>query len=90
MVVITFLLHVFPFGEAGYFTRQKLQDAGVPDSLADSLPLAVAHAIGDAVESAIESEFPGAEILIHQDPVSVVAQERRRMLAHQMGERAGR
>ena len=58
--------------------------------LADSLPLAVAHAIGDAVESAIENEFPGAEILIHQDPVSAVAQERRRMLAHQMGERAGR
>lgn len=26
MVVITFLLHVFLFGEAGYFTRQKLQD----------------------------------------------------------------
>ncbi len=58
--------------------------------LADSLPLAVAHAIGDAVESAIENEFPGAEILIHQDPVSAVAQERRRMLAHQMSERAGR
>lgn len=56
--------------------------------LADALPLAMAHAIADAVESAIESEFPGAEILIHEDPVSVVAQERRRMLAHQQGGRS--
>ncbi len=36
--------------------------------MAGDLPLRRAHAIGDEVERAIETEFPDAEVLIHHDP----------------------
>jgi ferrous-iron efflux pump FieF len=43
--------------------------------LDDELPLIEAHAIGDQVEANILSAYPGAEIIIHIDPVSVVPDE---------------
>ncbi|WP_365305749.1 cation diffusion facilitator family transporter [uncultured Thiodictyon sp.] len=39
--------------------------------LDDNLPLLEAHAICDRVEAALRSEFPGADITIHQDPRSL-------------------
>lgn len=44
--------------------------------LADALPLIEAHAIADCVEAGIAAQFPGAEILIHQDPASSMERER--------------
>ncbi len=41
--------------------------------LADALPLVEAHSISDRVEQAIIQSFSNAEVLIHQDPVSVVS-----------------
>lgn len=38
----------------------------------DSIPLIEAHKISDEVESSILKEFPSAEVLIHQDPRSLV------------------
>ncbi len=38
----------------------------------DQLPLVQAHAIADAVEQAIRQRFPGSDVIIHQDPCSVV------------------
>jgi len=35
------------------------------------MTLAAAHVIGDEVEDAIRKEFPGAEIIVHQDPEGV-------------------
>ena len=43
--------------------------------LDDHLPLREAHAIADTVEERIRRAFPGAEVLIHQDPVSVVRRD---------------
>ena len=40
--------------------------------LDDDLRLIEAHHIADAVERALLAKFPGADVLIHQDPVSVV------------------
>lgn len=40
-------------------------------SLADDLPLIEAHRVSLAVESALHDLLPGADILIHQDPVSL-------------------
>lgn len=40
--------------------------------LPDHLPLIEAHSITDEVEKAIQEQFPQAEIIIHQDPVSLV------------------
>jgi ferrous-iron efflux pump FieF len=40
--------------------------------LEDHLPLRDAHAVADAVEAAISLAFPGAEVIVHQDPVSEV------------------
>ncbi|TGD70977.1 cation diffusion facilitator family transporter [Mangrovimicrobium sediminis] len=45
--------------------------------LADGLTLQGAHRIIDEVEAELESAFPGAEVLIHPDPVSVVGVETR-------------
>ena len=42
--------------------------------LDDNLTLLQAHQITVAVEQAIEAEIPGADVSIHQDPVSVVNQ----------------
>ncbi len=41
----------------------------------DDLPLVRAHEIADAVEQAIKREFPNADVVIHQDPLSVVPVE---------------
>lgn len=35
------------------------------------MTLAAAHVVGDEVEDAIRREFPGAEIIVHQDPEGV-------------------
>lgn len=46
--------------------------------LEDALPLVEAHDIAEQVEQALLARFPGAEIIIHQDPCSVVGGERDR------------
>lgn len=38
--------------------------------LDDQLPLVIAHQIADEVEAAIKTNFPNAEVLIHEDPSS--------------------
>lgn len=38
----------------------------------DSLPLVQAHMVADQVEQAILRRFPGSDVIIHQDPCSVV------------------
>lgn len=43
--------------------------------LDDDLSLFQAHAVADEVEAAIVAAYPGAEVLIHIDPVSVVPEE---------------
>ena len=43
--------------------------------LDDHLSLMAAHKISDEVEERILSVFPGSEIIIHIDPLSVAAQE---------------
>jgi ferrous-iron efflux pump FieF len=43
----------------------------------DETPLLRAHDIADAVETALRARFPGADVLIHQDPCSAVLAERR-------------
>src|SRR5690606_18474915 len=35
------------------------------------MPLREAHVISDAVEAELEAAFPGAEVIIHQDPHGV-------------------
>ena len=35
------------------------------------MKLAQAHAVSDAVERALCAEFPGAEVIIHQDPAGL-------------------
>ncbi|ALB64558.1 Cobalt-zinc-cadmium resistance protein [Cronobacter condimenti 1330] len=40
----------------------------------DNLPLVQAHIIAEQVEQAILSRFPGSDVIIHQDPCSVVPQ----------------
>ncbi|ELI8353737.1 CDF family cation-efflux transporter FieF [Yersinia enterocolitica] len=42
----------------------------------DMLPLMEAHILADQVERALLHRFPGADILIHQDPTAVVTKER--------------
>jgi ferrous-iron efflux pump FieF len=43
--------------------------------LDDDLKLLAAHRISDEVEFSLQEKFPGAEIIIHIDPVSVVPHE---------------
>ncbi len=43
--------------------------------LDDDLRLLAAHRISDEVEQAIGKAYPGAEVIIHIDPISVVASE---------------
>ena len=50
--------------------------------LDDDILLSAAHRISDAVEAELLLVFPGAEIIIHQDPYSVI--ERRQDLGAQM------
>ncbi|CNL45596.1 CDF family cation-efflux transporter FieF [Yersinia alsatica] len=42
----------------------------------DMLPLMKAHVLAEQVERALLHRFPGADVLIHQDPSSVVPKER--------------
>jgi len=42
----------------------------------DNLPLVEAHRVADHVEQAILQRFPGSDVIIHQDPCSVVPLER--------------
>ncbi|MGB8332526.1 MAG: cation diffusion facilitator family transporter, partial [Polyangiales bacterium] len=46
--------------------------------LDDDLPLSEAHALADLVEARILEILPGAEVIIHQDPVSPTEGSRRR------------
>lgn len=41
----------------------------------DNLPLVQAHFVADQVEQAILRRFPGSDVIIHQDPCSVVPRE---------------
>jgi len=49
--------------------------------LDDDLPLVQAHRIADDVQQAILHQFPGSDIIIHQDPCSVVPAEQKGNLA---------
>ena len=72
-------------------TRAAGQDVFVQFhlELPDDISLMAAHVISDAVEASLLTEFPGAEIIIHQDPHSVV--ERREDLRAKMDQsRPGR
>lgn len=42
----------------------------------DNLPLVQAHVVAEQVEQAILHRFPGSDVIIHQDPCSVVPTER--------------
>lgn len=42
----------------------------------DRLPLYRAHEVAEQVEQALLNKFPGSDVIIHQDPCSVVPQER--------------
>ncbi|QJT83464.1 CDF family cation-efflux transporter FieF [Kosakonia sp. MUSA4] len=42
----------------------------------DNLPLVQAHLVAEQVEQAILQRFPGSDVIIHQDPCSVVPQGR--------------
>ncbi len=44
----------------------------------DNLPLVQAHFVADQVEQAILQRFPGSDVIIHQDPCSVVPREGRK------------
>lgn len=46
----------------------------------DDLPLFQAHKMAEDVEKALLSRFPGSDVIIHQDPCSVVPAERARGL----------
>ncbi|WP_340609359.1 CDF family cation-efflux transporter FieF [Xenorhabdus bharatensis] len=43
----------------------------------DNLPLVQAHALAEGIENKLRDRFPGADIMIHQDPNSVVPGERK-------------
>ncbi len=44
----------------------------------DRLPLVEAHRLADRVEQAILQRFPGSDVIIHQDPCSVVPEPQRK------------
>ncbi|WP_374654044.1 cation diffusion facilitator family transporter [Dongia sp.] len=72
-------------------TRKAGQDLFIQFHLElhDDISLIDAHRISDAVEAALHEAFPGAEVIIHQDPHSVV--ERRQDLRARMDQtRPGR
>ncbi|MFH8132661.1 CDF family cation-efflux transporter FieF [Pantoea osteomyelitidis] len=48
--------------------------------LDDQLPLVQAHQVADDVEQALRQRFPGSDVIIHQDPCSVVEAERQHFL----------
>ncbi|AOM41718.1 CDF family cation-efflux transporter FieF [Xenorhabdus hominickii] len=41
----------------------------------DNLPLVKAHALAEGIENKLRDRFPGADIIIHQDPCSAVPEE---------------
>lgn len=45
--------------------------------LDDHLPLVIAHDITDSLEQKILAAFPHSEVIIHQEPTTIVKQERR-------------
>ncbi|WP_312953177.1 CDF family cation-efflux transporter FieF [Superficieibacter sp.] len=45
----------------------------------DNLPLVQAHLVAEQVEQALLLRFPGSDVIIHQDPCSVVPQEQQRL-----------
>ncbi|NUU67628.1 CDF family cation-efflux transporter FieF [Enterobacteriaceae bacterium BIT-l23] len=45
----------------------------------DRLPLVEAHRLADRVEQAILQRFPGSDVIIHQDPCSVVPEPQRKI-----------
>ncbi len=47
--------------------------------LDDELPLVQAHGIADDVEAAILKDFPGADVIIHEDPASLRERPRRHL-----------
>ena len=48
--------------------------------LNDDLPLVQAHRVADQVEKALRQRFPGSDVIIHQDPCSVVPIEQQNSL----------
>ncbi|VFP79990.1 CDF family cation-efflux transporter FieF [Candidatus Erwinia haradaeae] len=46
----------------------------------DHLPLCEAHSISNHIEQALLMRFPGSDVIIHQDPCSVVSQEHQRTI----------
>ncbi|AJA43927.1 ferrous-iron efflux pump FieF [Frischella perrara] len=44
--------------------------------LDDNMPLVKAHAIADKLEKMVANQFSPAEVIVHQDPISVVANEK--------------
>ncbi|WP_392561142.1 cation diffusion facilitator family transporter [Orbus sturtevantii] len=47
--------------------------------LDDNMPLFEAHAIADKIEKLISQKYHPAEVIIHQDPISVVAKEKSKL-----------
>jgi len=45
----------------------------------DNLPLFEAHLVAEQIEQALLLRFPGSDVIIHQDPCSVVPQEEQRL-----------
>ncbi|MED5526751.1 cation diffusion facilitator family transporter [Gallaecimonas pentaromativorans] len=45
--------------------------------LPDDMSLVAAHRVADEVEKALEAAFPGADVIIHQDPLSVTPRSRK-------------
>lgn len=64
-------------GVHGIRTRQsgKTKFIQLHLELPDNLPLIDAHSIADQVEATLAQAFPNSDIIIHQDPCSVVAHE---------------
>lgn len=58
-------VHELKTRQAGISTFMQLHLALDP-----SMTLAQAHAVSDTVESALRNAYPGAEIIIHQDPLA--------------------
>ncbi len=50
--------------------------------LDDDMPLIEAHRISDVVEEKLCTAFPGADILIHQDPLSVILEPEKKQKVH--------
>lgn len=64
--------HAHAYGVHDLRTRQSGQTKFVQLHLEldDTLALKQAHAIADEVERAIRAAFPGADVIIHEDPIS--------------------